>query len=184
MHALSAAMNVFWRLGYENASLSVLMREMGIARQSLYDTFGDKRSLYLKALEHYRYETNTSMRRLLTSAPTVKDGFVQLLLGLSRESRAQHARGCLLLSANMERAAGDTVVTEFLRSNQAEVESIFSEALRRAQSSGELTRKQDPTALARFFVVTIQGMRAMARLKSDRNALEQVARVALTVFDS
>ncbi len=181
--ALSAAMDVFWRLGYENASLGALLHEMGIAKQSLYDTFGDKRALYLKALAHYRNETNGSMRRLFSSAPTVKDGFSQLLFGLSRESRAQHARGCLLLSANMERAAGDAVVTDFLRSNQAEVESIFTQALRRAQAGGELSSAQDPAALARFFVATIQGMRAMARLKSDRRALEQVARVALAVFD-
>lgn len=181
--ALSSAMKVFWRLGYENASLGVLMREMGIAKQSLYDTFGDKRSLYLKALAYYRNETNDSLRRTFSSAPTVKDGFAELLFGLSRESRAQHARGCLLLSANMERVAGDAVLTEFLRNNQTEVESIFAEALRRAQSSGELSAKQDSAALARFFVVTIQGMRAMARLKSDRRALEQVARVALAVFD-
>jgi TetR/AcrR family transcriptional repressor of nem operon len=159
------------------------MTEMGIARQSLYDTFGDKRSLYLKALAHYRDETNASMRRLFSSAPTVKDGFAKVLFGLSAESRAQHARGCLLLSANMERAAGDSVITDLLRRNQAEVESIFREALRRAQSSGELSRKQNPAALARFFVVTIQGMRALARLKSDRGALEEVAKVALAVLD-
>jgi TetR/AcrR family transcriptional repressor of nem operon len=181
--ALAAAMDVFWRLGYEGTSLDVLITEMGIARQSLYDTFGDKRSLYLKALAHYRDETNASMRRLFSSAPTVKDAFAQLLYGLSAESRAQHARGCLLLSANMERAAGDSVISDFLRRNQAEVELIFREALRHAQSSGELSRKQDPAALARFFVVTIQGMRARARLKSDRRALEEVARVALAVLD-
>ena len=181
--ALAAAMNVFWRLGYEGTSLDVLITEMGIARQSLYDTFGDKRSLYLKALAHYRDKTNASLRRLFSSAPTVKDGFAQLLFGLSAESRAQHARGCLLLSANMERAAGDSVIRDFLRRNQAEVESIFRGALRHAQSSGELSRKQDPAALARFFVVTIQGMRARARLKSDRRALEEVARVALAVLD-
>jgi TetR/AcrR family transcriptional regulator, transcriptional repressor for nem operon len=123
------------------------------------------------------------MRRLFSSAPTVKEGFEQLLFGLSAESRAQHARGCLLLSANMERAAGDSVITDFLRSNQAEVEAIFREALRRAQASGELSREQDPAALAKFFVVTVQGMRALARLKSDRRALEDVARVALAVLD-
>jgi len=47
-------MNVFWRFGYEHTSLEVLMREMRIAKQSLYDTFGDKRALYLKALRQYR----------------------------------------------------------------------------------------------------------------------------------
>jgi len=181
--ALAAAMHVFWRLGYENASLDLLMTEMGIARQSLYDTFGDTRALYLRVLAYYRDESHASMRKLFNSAPTVRDGFAQLLFGLSAESRAQHTRGCLLLSANMERDAGDAVIADFLRRNQAAVESIFREALQRAQSSGELSRKKDPAALARFFVVTIQGMRAMARLKSDRRALKEVARVALAVFD-
>jgi TetR/AcrR family transcriptional repressor of nem operon len=74
------------------------------------------------------------------------------------------------------------VVAEFLRDNQARVDAIFVQALRRAQKQGELPRQSDPDALGRFFVVTIQGMRAMARLKSDRKALEQVAQVALRTF--
>jgi TetR/AcrR family transcriptional regulator, transcriptional repressor for nem operon len=66
---------------------------------------------------------------------------------------------------------------------QAEVESIFAEVLRRAQGGAELRPGTNAGALAKFFVATIQGMRAMARLKSDRRALRQVARIALAVFD-
>jgi TetR/AcrR family transcriptional repressor of nem operon len=181
--ALARAMAVFWRLGYERASMDVLLEEMGIAKQSLYDTFGDKRALYLKALAYYRDQTNEHTRKVLESSRSVRDGFAKILFGLSAESRAQHARGCLLLSANVERDAGDTLVADFLRDNQARVESMFVDALRRAQSTGELSPQQDATDLARYFVVTIQGMRAMARLRSDRRALEQVAGIALAVFD-
>src|SRR5712675_758133 len=133
--ALAKAMGVFWRLGYENASTEILMKAMGIARQSLYDTFGDKRALYLKALAYYRDETQASMRQMFASVPKIKTGFTRLLLGISAESEDQHARGCLLLSANMERSAGDIVVAEFLQDNQATVESIFADALRHAQST-------------------------------------------------
>jgi len=181
--ALAAAVDVFWRQGYENTSLEALMREMGIARQSLYDTFGDKRALYLKAMVFYRERTNSSLRESLASAPTVKEGFTRVLLGLVAESREQHGRGCLLLSANMERAVDDEEIARFLEDNQAEVESIFSEALRRGQRGGKLGGETDEGALAKFFVATIQGMRAMARLKSDRRALRQVAKIALAVFD-
>ena len=181
--ALAKAMSVFWRLGYENTSTDLLMREMAIAKQSLYDTFGDKRSLYLKALAYYRNETNSGLRQIFQSELSVRRGFAKLLFGLTSESREQHERGCLLLSANLERNTGDAQIAEFLRENQVEVESIFLEALRRAQAAGEVSKKQDPVALARFFVVTIQGMRAMARLHSDRRALRQVAKVALAVFD-
>jgi TetR/AcrR family transcriptional repressor of nem operon len=181
--ALAAAVDVFWRQGYENTSLEALMAEMGIAKQSLYDTFGDKRALYLKAMAFYRKQTNSSLRELVASAPTVKEGFTRILLSLVAESREQHARGCLLLSANMERAVDDEEIATFLTDNQAEVESIFAEALQRAKRAGELGDEQDAGALAKFFVVTLQGMRAMARLKSDRRALRQVARIALAVFD-
>src|SRR5580658_8772278 len=181
--ALAKAMAVFWRLGYERASMDVLLREMGIAKQSLYDTFGDKRALYLKALAYYRDTTNDNGRQVLESSPSVREGFAKLLLNMSAETREQHARGCLLLSANMERDTHDEVIAEFLRDNQVRVESIFADALRRAQSTGELPADADARALARYFVITIQGMRAMARLRSDRRALEQVANLALTVFD-
>jgi TetR/AcrR family transcriptional regulator, transcriptional repressor for nem operon len=182
--ALAKAMNLFWRLGYENTSLETLMKEMGIARQSLYDTFGDKRALYLKAMAHYRDQTNGKMQKKLKEVTSVRDGFARLLYGLAAETREQHERGCLLLSANLQRDPKDAVMRDFLRDNQARVEAIFLEALARAQKQEELSPEDDPAALARFFVVTIQGMRAMARLKSDRKALEQVARVALAVFNS
>jgi len=181
--ALAKAMSVFWRSGYENTSLETLMREMGIAKQSLYDTFGDKRSLYLKALTYYRDQTNGDMQRMLDEIPSVKDGFAKLLYGLAAETREQHERGCLLLSANLQRDLKDAVVRDFLRDNQARVEAIFAQALRRAQQKGELSPREDAGTLARFFVVTIQGMRAMARLKSDRKALDQVVKVALSVFN-
>jgi TetR/AcrR family transcriptional regulator, transcriptional repressor for nem operon len=180
--ALLKAMSLFWRLGYENTSVEALMREMGVARQSLYDTFGDKRALYLKALAFYRDRTSGAMQGMLESTPSVKAGFAKLLYGLAAESREQHERGCLLLSANLQRDPKDVVVGNLLRDNQARVETIFDSALRRAQKEGELSAKEDTAALARFFVVTIQGMRAMARLHSDRKALEQVARIALAVF--
>jgi TetR/AcrR family transcriptional repressor of nem operon len=181
--ALAKAMSVFWRRGYENTSTDVLIREMGIAKQSLYDTFGDKRALYLQALAYYRDKTNAGLRQVFESNRSVRDAFARLFFDLSSESREQHERGCLLLSANLARDIGDAVIADFLRDNQATVESIFVEALRNAQGRGELSRKQNPVALGRFFLVTIQGMRAMARLKSERTALEQVARVALAVFD-
>ena len=181
--ALGKAMRVFWRRGYEGTSLDVLMKEMGISKQSLYDTFGDKRSLYLKALAYYRRETNSALRQLFDASRSVKEAFSKVLFGLSAETREQHERGCLLLAANLERDTSDVEIAEFLRANQAEVESIFVQALQKAREQRELPRKQDPEALGRFFIVTIQGMRAMARLKSDRKALEQVARLALAVFD-
>ena len=180
--ALSAAVQVFWRNGYEKTSLDDLMAAMQVGRQSLYDTFGDKRELYLSALEEYRDSTQAAMRGLFASGHPVRDCFGTLLLGIVNESRAEHQQGCLLLSANLERNLDDKEIAHLVKTNQAEVEAIFENALRRAQRSGELAPDKHAGALARFFLATIQGMRSTARASSNRAALEQVARVALSTL--
>jgi TetR/AcrR family transcriptional regulator, transcriptional repressor for nem operon len=180
--ALRAAIDLFWNQGYSRTSLDDLMRAMGIARQSLYDTFGDKRQLYIRALEHYRNDRLAATRAHFAEGKPVKTGFRALLLGLSQESKAQLERGCLLLSANLEREPDDEEIADLLTGNQKSVEAIFREAIERAQKSGEVGRKKDAAALARFFAATILGMRAMGRMNQKRKSLESIAETALTVL--
>jgi TetR/AcrR family transcriptional repressor of nem operon len=180
---LDTAMGVFWRLGYADTSLETLLNETGLAKQSLYDTFGDKRALYLKAMARYRDKTQSSMRKLLAESRPVKSGFTKMLYGICAESREEHERGCLLLSANMEREADDKEIERFLRNNQTAVEKIFTDALQRAKVQGELSGRRDPAAMARFLLVTIQGMRAMARHHPGKKALQEVADVALATLE-
>ena len=181
--ALSAATQAFWRDGYEKTSLDDLMAAMNVGRQSLYDTFGDKRELYLSALEAYRQSSQAAMRKLFASGRPLRDCFGALLFGIAHESRADHEKGCLLLSANLERNLDDKKIAALVKTNQAQVEALFEEALRRAQQFGELAPGKDARALARFFLASVQGMRATARASSNRAALEQVARVALSTLD-
>lgn len=180
--ALQAAMKVFWRLGYERTSLDILMREMRISRQSLYDTFGDKRSLYFRALQRYRKSSNDSLRKIFDHEKSVRNGFVKIFDSMIAESKEQHEQGCLLLSANLTRDPHDAEIAKFLRSNQREVERIFTGALTAAQKRGEIAAEKNPAALAKFFVATVQGMRALARLNHDRKELEHISRVALSAI--
>ena len=123
--SLAKAMSLFWRMGYENTSLEALIKEMGIARQSLYDTFGDKRALYLKAMAHYRDQTNSQMQKMLNEIPTVRDGFGSLLYGLAAETREQHERGCLLLSANLQRDPKMQSLGTFCATTRLESKQFF-----------------------------------------------------------
>lgn len=180
---LQAAVKVFWRLGYEHTSLDILLREMGISRQSLYDTFGDKRSLYFRAMRHYRRTTNDSLRQLFAEEKSVRDGFLKVFAAMMAESREQQEQGCLLMSANLSRDVNDAEMTNFLRANQREVGRIFRTALTRAQKRGEIAPDKSPEALAKFFVATIQGMRALARLNHNRKELQDISSVALSSLD-
>jgi hypothetical protein len=122
------------------------------------------------------------MKMLFDSGHPVQDCFGVILHGICDESRADHERGCLLLSANLERNLDDRDVASLVRRNQSEVEAIFETALRSAQRRGELGADKDPAALANFFLATIQGMRQLARAASDRAALRRIAGVALSTL--
>lgn len=180
--ALQQAVDLFRTQGYARTSLGDLMAAMGIARQSLYDTFGDKHQLYIKALERYRDQTLAAAHAHFAEGRSVRTGFRNLLLGISQESKAELQRGCLLLSANLEREPDDEEIAELLIDNQKSTEAIFREAIEQAQKSGDISRKKDAVALARFFVSTIQGMRAVGRLQPKRKLLEAIAETALTVL--
>jgi TetR/AcrR family transcriptional regulator, transcriptional repressor for nem operon len=181
--ALQAAVKVFWRFGYERTSLDMLMSAMGISKQSLYDTFGNKRSIYFRAMRHYRTSSNDSLRELFARENSVRDGFGKIFSSMIAESREQHEQGCLLLSANLTRDLNDEEMKKFLRANQREVERIFAAALVRAQQRGEIGSEKSSVALAKFFVATIQGMRSLARLNHDRKELEHISKVALSSLD-
>jgi TetR/AcrR family transcriptional repressor of nem operon len=131
---------------------------------------------------HSRSRRFEDQARLFASGHPLRDCFAALLFGIVNESRADHRRGCLLLSANLERNVDDKHIATLVKTNQAEVEALFEDVLRGAQQSGELGADKDARALARFFV-TIQGMRATARASSNRAGLEQVARVALSTLE-
>src|SRR5260370_37968341 len=76
--ALHKAMEVFWSRGYEAASIQDLVRHMGINRQSIYDTFGDKHALYLQALDRYRAVESRRLIELLERPGSVKKSLRQL----------------------------------------------------------------------------------------------------------
>ena len=181
--ALKIAVNVFWRLGYEHTSLETLMKEMGISKQSLYDTFGDKRSIYFRAMSRYRDDTNASLRSLFAKEKSVRKGFAKIFRAMIHENKAQHERGCLLMNTNLSRAVDDVEIKKFLRDNQKQVEAIFVAAFVDAQARGEIAKEKDTVAMAKFFVATIQGMRALARLNHDGGELESISTVALRSLD-
>lgn len=181
--ALRAAVDVFWDSGYEKTSLDDLVDKTGVGRQSLYDTFGNKRSLYLRALDEYRRMTQSDTKSLFDSGLGVRECFRAILFGIAGESRTRLERGCMMINANLERARADKALDSLVKRNATEVREIFSAALQSGQRSGEIPSDKDPVALAAFMFSTVHGMRHLGRTSADRASLEQIATVALGALD-
>lgn len=181
--ALSAAMQVFWVKGYEATSLEDLLAAMNIGRQSLYDTFGDKRALFMAALERYRELSDAYLHGCLAEAPTVKAGFRRLFMQVVEEPEAHQRRGCLLVNSAVELAPHDPATARLVVAYQRATERLFRRGLELAQARGEVAAGRDVRALARYLVSALQGLRVMAKADPNRAVLRDVVSVALAALD-
>jgi len=176
--ALDAATELFWRKGYEAASMRELLDAMGIGRGSFYDTFGDKHSLFLSALDRFQ-EVRTSWAEDVLRGEGldgIEEVFRRSLDGLFQ---FQPRRGCLLANSAVELAPHDPEVAARISDYIRRTEDAFEGALVRARDRGEMPSDSDPRALARFLVNTLHGLRVLARAGADRETLEDTVGVAL-----
>ena len=182
--ALHKAMEVFWSRGYSAASIQDLVRHMGINRQSLYDTFGDKHALYLLALDRYREVEGRRMFELLERPGPVKNSLRQLFEGTVEKALCdEQRRGCFMGNAMSELAGRCKETAAKTCTNMAAAEEVFYRALLRGKKEGELKRVSDPRAVARFLYSSLQGLVLMAKATQDRKTLKDVVKVTLWVLE-
>ncbi|GCE45933.1 TetR family transcriptional regulator [Thermosporothrix hazakensis] len=183
VQVVEKAMYLFWEKGYEGASVEDLVQCTGLGRGSLYATFGDKRSLYLAALDHYEQQ-NRERRKIFRE----KTGpLLEMLKAFFQESIAEALeadthRGCLMVNTALEVAPHDPEIAGKVKSAFREVEELFYYMLIQAQASGELSWEADPHQLARFLLNTHLGIRTLARANPDRKMLQEIATTALSLF--
>jgi len=181
---LHKAMEVFWTRGYEGASIQDLVKHMGINRQSMYDTFGDKHSLFLEALDRYREIQSRKVFEVLERPGSMKRNLRQLFEeAVARSLSAEGRRGCFV-GNSMSELAGRCKETATRTCNSvASAEKMFQKALQRGKEQGELRRVSDTRAVARFLYSNLQGLLLMAKATRDRKLLNDVVKVTLSVLD-
>ncbi|GAA2210475.1 TetR/AcrR family transcriptional regulator [Nonomuraea monospora] len=177
--ALQQALELFWERGYEATSMADLVERLGLARASIYATFGGKRELYLKALERY-LEQGRVIERLSQPGPALPavqaflDSYVAEIL--ADELR----RGCMVVNTAVEFASRDAVVLAKVVTSWAELETALAGTLIRARAQGEIPAGKDPQALARFLLVLLQGLRVLGRADPDPRRLRDAVEQAMT----
>jgi len=177
---LDQAMRLFWQKGYEATSIQDLVETLGVNRFSLYDSFGDKRSLFLRSLERY---TDQVFARSLIELEASELGLVAIenyFATLARFAGSSGSRrGCLLVNTAVEQASHDRATHTYVKDQYERVEQAFKGALLRAQAKGELRPGPDLTDRARSLVLVAQGcLVSMKALRHDE-WVHSAARVML-----
>src|SRR5258706_9518446 len=175
---LHKAMEVFSTRGYERASIQDLVEHMGINRQSIYDTFGDKHGLFLEALDRYREMQGRKVFAVLERPGSMKKNLRQLFEeAVARSLSAEGRRGCFV-GNSMSELAGRCEETAIRTCNSvASAEKMFQKALRRGKEQGELRRGSDTSAGARFLFNNLHGLLLIAQATRDRMLVNDVVKV-------
>lgn len=181
--ALNAAMQVFWERGYEATSVGDLVQAVGIGRQSLYDTFGDKRALYLAALDRYCEQYGgQKMETALSSDEPLRKQLANMFAAIIDWTVKDPSRSCMLVSAAAERCPQDRDVRQRFSTNVGVMEKVLTARLEKARRAGEIAHHHEPQALARFFVNTLSGLQISAKSGAPRETLQQVADITVSVL--
>jgi AcrR family transcriptional regulator len=180
--ALDRALEVFWRKGYEGASLCDLTEAMRINPPSLYAAFGNKEALFRQALDRYA-ENRAGFVRGALAAPKARDGIAALLRGTARFLTDKcNPAGCLLVQGIAGAGEHAQCIRDEINARRAASEKAIRERLKQAKTEGELPADADPAALARFFATVTQGMATQSAGGASRKDLERVADTALRAW--
>lgn len=176
--ALEKALRVFWRRGYEGASLPELTKAMGINRPSMYATFGNKEQLFKKAVDRYCEEPTAQLAECL-AAPTVREVAERLMRGTAqRLASPKNPRGCLILQGALACGKESESIRRDLVARRAVRERAICDRFAQAKA-GELPQGVDPEDLARYVSTLMQGLAVQAASGATGEELLGIADVAL-----
>ena len=179
---LDAAIGRFWADGYAATSVRELGAAMGLGPASLYNCFGDKRTLFVRALDRYLdVSMRARIKRLERELPprAAIAAFLTDIVALSLGDR----RGCLLVNTAVELAAHDSEIGAVVAARLGELEAFFRRAIGAGRRDGTIAATTEPVGLARLFVATVIGLRVLARARPDPDLLRDIADQALAVLD-
>jgi TetR/AcrR family transcriptional repressor of nem operon len=161
-----------------------LLAEMNLNRGSLYGTFGDKKQLFLAALDEYEKQGRESVREQLEQPGSPRAAIENFMNGAVKNCTGESGlRGCLALKAALEMAPQDPDVAEWVRTVTRNREQLLSKVVRRAQADGEINPKLDPRAVSRFLICTLTGLKVLGTASPTEREVRDVIALMLRALD-
>lgn len=181
---LTKAIQLFWRKGYNATSMQDLVDTLGISRSSLYDTYTDKHTLFVKALERYQQTGKAQIQQILDQSSPAKEKLKKLLELSTSELICQGGQnGCFMVNAEVEVAPHDKEVSQIVCRNDQQMEEAFYQMIKKGQDAGEIKNLIDARAQARFILNAVKGMRVTAKTTKDRSVFEDIIRITVATLD-
>ena len=170
--AISQAAAVFWRKGFADTSIGDLEDALSMGRQSIYNAFGDKRSLFLLALDQYYQNASEPLQLAFSGDALGLEAIRRYLEGvISFQTSSEERLGCFLTRSLVDHGTLDPDVAQKCQNNEKRLHSAFSEALVKARELGEISNSLDLEAAAQQLCLLVYGLSVMARSGTARDSL-------------
>jgi TetR/AcrR family transcriptional repressor of nem operon len=175
-------MEFFWEHGYRGAGVTELLDHIGLGRQSLYDAFGNKRGLYLRAITHYRSTQLAQVLEILQRPGSPLDNVRAGVRFFEKLARDKSMRGCFVANALLETNSDDPELRKFLEETLQLLEGGYRQALTAARRAGELQAGKSPRSIARALTNASIGLAVTGRLGQGSAVIADIYKGTLAML--
>lgn len=180
---LDRAVDIFRRQGYRGTTPAELVEHLGISRSSLYDTYGDKRSLFVLALKRYREQTTAGLNAVVENTTdalqSIKDLFALIIDGCLEDAMP---KGCFLVNSLVEIAPDDQETKDIVTESMQDSKNAFRQLIEKAQQDGQISTTLKADAVAEYFVNCSSGISISIKAGVDRATCENIVKSSLAIL--
>ena len=182
---LARARDAFWRYGYAGTSMDQLSAATGLHKPSLYGAFGDKKKLYLAALDNYLADVRAEFAEAFAKAELFDSLYAVTERSIDKFLRGKSdGSGCFMMATAMPEASEDPDISKVVRESMESLEHAFLRRLQRAVEEGQIPASADPRTLTMILVANHYEIAGRARAGYSRAELREHADRALELVKS
>jgi TetR/AcrR family transcriptional repressor of nem operon len=171
---LDKSIQLFWEKGYNACSMQDVVDGLGLSRSSIYDTFTDKRNLFLQSLKKYQEDYTSIVINMLRDSSDIRKTLQDIFDSIVQDVEKCSQKGCFMTNSTIELAHTDEEVAKIIGSNKQQLESAFEKALQKGQDLGQISPKNNPKILSKYLYSNLAGLRVIAKNKPHPDEIREI----------
>ncbi len=179
---LEKIQKLFLSKGFNGTSVDDLVQVSGLSRSSLYDTFGDKETLFATTLKMYREGNMQSMEEQINSSTDIRKTIAEIFDFIYEDSLTHKKLGCMMVNTAIELAPHQKKISKLIDEEMLQLKEALANAIQKAQSQKKVSKKNSPQALASMIITCINGLRVAEKWGADEKMYHEVKETALSLF--
>lgn len=180
---LDKAMRLFWTKGYFNTSFEDIVEHLALSRSSIYNSFTDKRTLFIESLECYISKESKSLIISLSELPPTPESIRAILQQIVYANLAHtNPKGCLVVNTAIEFADHDQEIQQIIENNIRQVVSAFTDFIQLGQKHGNINTNLDAESLAIALFHQITALRVTGKILADQSFFDSTISAFIQLF--